>query len=300
MPDLGHDVKDFKVYTWRLTNWRKLEKKITSPEFDCGGHRWSVLLSPSLATRIEPGSFPGAYSYSHSETQTLLPTIPYQCILTTQIRKSRPRVGTLALNLRSSYLTSTTLPYTPSAVSLIRPSLLPPPMALVHKMPIIDSLPRSATGGSLASANSANYSISKKVISGQLSKMSRPMSPCMFVYLRIPPASCGIILSSNVLPVVVILTSLTVTHQLRFQEGDWICWLEKPRSHLLYELPPSISVLHALLQKGRCRWRKNTLCSHQHLGGVPNPYRGRTPHGKCLSCIAAGVLSPPDIRPARW
>jgi ubiquitin carboxyl-terminal hydrolase 7 len=54
MPDLGHDVKDFKVYTWRLTNWKKLEKKITSPEFDCGGHRWSVLLSPPLATQFRP------------------------------------------------------------------------------------------------------------------------------------------------------------------------------------------------------------------------------------------------------
>jgi len=40
MPELGHDVKDFQVYTWRLTNWKKLEKKITSPEFDCGGHKW--------------------------------------------------------------------------------------------------------------------------------------------------------------------------------------------------------------------------------------------------------------------
>jgi ubiquitin carboxyl-terminal hydrolase 7 len=40
LPDLGHDVKDFKVFTWRLANWRKLEKKLTSPEFDCGGHKW--------------------------------------------------------------------------------------------------------------------------------------------------------------------------------------------------------------------------------------------------------------------
>jgi ubiquitin carboxyl-terminal hydrolase 7 len=40
MPDTGHEVKDFKVFTWRLANWRKLEKKLTSPEFECGGHRW--------------------------------------------------------------------------------------------------------------------------------------------------------------------------------------------------------------------------------------------------------------------
>jgi len=42
MPDLGHDVKDFKVFSWKLTNWKKLEKKLTSQEFECGGHRWSI------------------------------------------------------------------------------------------------------------------------------------------------------------------------------------------------------------------------------------------------------------------
>jgi ubiquitin carboxyl-terminal hydrolase 7 len=40
MPDLGYDVKEFRVFTWKLTGWKKLEKKLTSPEFDCGGHRW--------------------------------------------------------------------------------------------------------------------------------------------------------------------------------------------------------------------------------------------------------------------
>lgn len=40
MPDLGHDVKEFRVFSWKLTGWKKLEKKLTSPEFDSGGHRW--------------------------------------------------------------------------------------------------------------------------------------------------------------------------------------------------------------------------------------------------------------------
>jgi ubiquitin carboxyl-terminal hydrolase 7 len=40
LPDLGYDVKEFKVYTWKLHSWKKLEKKLTSPEFDCGGHKW--------------------------------------------------------------------------------------------------------------------------------------------------------------------------------------------------------------------------------------------------------------------
>lgn len=43
MPDLGHDVKDFKVFSWHLSGWKKLDKKLTSPEFECGGHKWCVL-----------------------------------------------------------------------------------------------------------------------------------------------------------------------------------------------------------------------------------------------------------------
>lgn len=40
MPDLGQDIKDFQVFTWRLENWKKLDKKLTSQEFECGGHKW--------------------------------------------------------------------------------------------------------------------------------------------------------------------------------------------------------------------------------------------------------------------
>lgn len=40
MPDLGHEVNEFTVFHWRISNWKKLEKKITGPEFECGGHRW--------------------------------------------------------------------------------------------------------------------------------------------------------------------------------------------------------------------------------------------------------------------
>ncbi|KAI6001236.1 ICP0-binding domain of ubiquitin-specific protease 7-domain-containing protein [Pisolithus albus] len=47
LPDLGYDIKDFKVYKWRLTNWMKLEKRITSPDFDCGeGISRRILLFP--------------------------------------------------------------------------------------------------------------------------------------------------------------------------------------------------------------------------------------------------------------
>jgi ubiquitin carboxyl-terminal hydrolase 7 len=61
MPDLGHDVKDFQVYTWRINRWKTLDKRLTSPDFECGGHKWwdssealfcSSLIEPILSRRI--------------------------------------------------------------------------------------------------------------------------------------------------------------------------------------------------------------------------------------------------------
>ncbi|KAF7793175.1 hypothetical protein EIP86_004284 [Pleurotus ostreatoroseus] len=61
MPDLGHEVKEFKVFNWKLTNWKKLEKKITSPEFDCGGHRWRILLFPFGNSNAPPNDTVSVY-----------------------------------------------------------------------------------------------------------------------------------------------------------------------------------------------------------------------------------------------
>ncbi|KAH7923859.1 cysteine proteinase [Leucogyrophana mollusca] len=61
MPDLGHDVKDLKVFSWRLTNWKKLEKKLTSPEFDCGGHKWRILLFPFGNSNAPPNDTVSVY-----------------------------------------------------------------------------------------------------------------------------------------------------------------------------------------------------------------------------------------------
>ncbi|KAJ7924230.1 hypothetical protein B0H13DRAFT_2230059 [Mycena leptocephala] len=46
MPKLDHDVIDSAVFAWRLQNWKKSEKKLTSDEFWCGGHKWRILLFP--------------------------------------------------------------------------------------------------------------------------------------------------------------------------------------------------------------------------------------------------------------
>ncbi|OBZ75098.1 Ubiquitin carboxyl-terminal hydrolase 21 [Grifola frondosa] len=61
MPDLGHDVKEFTVYTWRLANWKKLDKKLTSPEFECGGHRWRILLFPFGNSNAPPNDTVSVY-----------------------------------------------------------------------------------------------------------------------------------------------------------------------------------------------------------------------------------------------
>ncbi|CAG8689127.1 16760_t:CDS:10, partial [Cetraspora pellucida] len=46
MPDLGHKIKDFQHYTWHITDWKNLEKRLTGPEFEVGGWKWRLLLFP--------------------------------------------------------------------------------------------------------------------------------------------------------------------------------------------------------------------------------------------------------------
>ncbi|KAJ7046714.1 hypothetical protein C8F04DRAFT_1307881 [Mycena alexandri] len=61
MPELGHDVQDFQVYTWRLNNWKKLDKKLTSDEFECGGHKWRILLFPFGNSNAPPNDTVSVY-----------------------------------------------------------------------------------------------------------------------------------------------------------------------------------------------------------------------------------------------
>jgi len=116
MPDLGHDIKDFQVYTWHLENWKKLDKKLTSPEFECGGHKWCVsqkfLWCPVLTALLSPGVY---YSFPLA-IPTLLQTIQFLSILTMQNPRKHQKDGTLARNLLWSFLTHTILPSAPSAV----------------------------------------------------------------------------------------------------------------------------------------------------------------------------------------
>ncbi|GAA5900428.1 uncharacterized protein JCM6883_002840 [Sporobolomyces salmoneus] len=46
LSDMGEEVEDFTRFTWKLSEYRRMDKKTTSPEFSCGGHKWNILLFP--------------------------------------------------------------------------------------------------------------------------------------------------------------------------------------------------------------------------------------------------------------
>ena len=110
MPDLGYDIKEFQVFHWKLLGWKRLDKELTSSEFNCGGHKWYVL---SCCCRHfhshNPENCSGAYFSSRSEIRRLLQMTPSLCISLAQAQ--RERVGTHAPNLCWSYRTLTILPF---------------------------------------------------------------------------------------------------------------------------------------------------------------------------------------------
>lgn len=46
LSDLGIPIEDFKKHSWRIPNYRKLAKRVTSDTFTAGGHEWNILLFP--------------------------------------------------------------------------------------------------------------------------------------------------------------------------------------------------------------------------------------------------------------
>jgi len=47
MTDLGPEIDSYTCFTWRIKDYQSSDKKITSPEFECGGHKWNILLFPT-------------------------------------------------------------------------------------------------------------------------------------------------------------------------------------------------------------------------------------------------------------
>ena len=76
VPYLGYTVKESKVFHWKVQGWGNQEKKkLTSPEFSCGGCKWYVLpgyyrlhywsINPPRRILLFPFGLPGT---SHNET----------------------------------------------------------------------------------------------------------------------------------------------------------------------------------------------------------------------------------------
>jgi hypothetical protein len=40
LSDMGEATEDFTVFTWRLGDYRRTDKKVLSPDFWCAGHKW--------------------------------------------------------------------------------------------------------------------------------------------------------------------------------------------------------------------------------------------------------------------
>jgi len=40
IPDL--EEIGFETFQWRIDDWRTLDKRVTGPEFECGGNKWQV------------------------------------------------------------------------------------------------------------------------------------------------------------------------------------------------------------------------------------------------------------------
>lgn len=49
--DLGIPVQDYQVFSWRIPNYRKLTKRVTSETFTVGGHEWCVVISVAKRLR---------------------------------------------------------------------------------------------------------------------------------------------------------------------------------------------------------------------------------------------------------
>lgn len=62
LPDRGLDEEDFAVYHWDVTNWTSLPSREVSPEFECAGYRWRILLFPrGNASPTQPSDMVSLY-----------------------------------------------------------------------------------------------------------------------------------------------------------------------------------------------------------------------------------------------
>ncbi|KAL7416026.1 hypothetical protein BDY24DRAFT_406155 [Mrakia frigida] len=61
MPDLGQEVEDFQVQTWRVQNWSASSKRMVGADFLCGGHKWRILIFPQGNANGQPNDMVSVY-----------------------------------------------------------------------------------------------------------------------------------------------------------------------------------------------------------------------------------------------
>ncbi|PWN30800.1 putative ubiquitin-specific processing protease 21 [Jaminaea rosea] len=61
LADLAQEEDDFKVFHWDVAGWPRLEKRLTSPVFECGGHKWRILLFPFGNSNGQPNDMVSVY-----------------------------------------------------------------------------------------------------------------------------------------------------------------------------------------------------------------------------------------------
>ncbi|KAK0549532.1 ubiquitin-specific protease ubp15 [Tilletia horrida] len=70
LADLGQEEEDFQVCHWDIPSWKALDKRITGPEFEAGGHRWRILLFPFGNSNGQPNDMVSVYlDYADSKGQ---------------------------------------------------------------------------------------------------------------------------------------------------------------------------------------------------------------------------------------
>lgn len=61
LADLGQEEEDLQVCHWPIESWTALEKRITGPEFEVGGHKWRILLFPFGNSNGQPYDMVSVY-----------------------------------------------------------------------------------------------------------------------------------------------------------------------------------------------------------------------------------------------
>lgn len=108
---MGEETEDFTVFTWPISDYRRQDKKVTSPEFSCAGHKWCVVglvedtPTPQADAFCTLARWTGIFCCSQWATRTGKQMTWCRSTSTTAIRR-RPKDGMCA---RSSLWPSPTL-----------------------------------------------------------------------------------------------------------------------------------------------------------------------------------------------